>query len=100
MDVLYAYVDSSPINAAIFKREKGPNVVLRPQCRFDARATFLNISVCVSHFCLALSLFHTHTVHTPTHAEINPCSGQNLISLSDSLLALHPNGLVLHRMCI
>lgn len=71
----------------------------RPQCYFDAQATFLLISLCVrvceSHF--------THVVPTHTHRckkKIYSCSGQILISLSDSLLALHPNGLVLHRVCI
>lgn len=96
-------VYGSPIKAAILKTEKGLNVVLRPRCSFDLQATFLQISVCVCQcvcmsFCPVLSLF-THILHrhTPTHAKIYPCWGRILISLSDSLLALHPNGLVLHR---
>lgn len=52
--------------------------------------------MCLISVLLVCSLY-TDT-HTPTHAKIYPA--QILISLSDSLLALHSNGLVLHRMCI
>lgn len=64
-------IDSSPINAAVFKTENRLHVVLRPQCCLDAQTTFILISlyVCVSFlFCsFALSYVlprpppHTHT---------------------------------------
>lgn len=100
--IQYMVIDSTPINAATFKIEKGLNMVLRPQCCFDAQATFLSISVCVCFVSVLIFCSFTHIVdtHTHTNAKIYPCWGQILISLSDSLLALHPNGLVLHRVYI
>lgn len=96
--------DSTPINAAIFETGKVLNSVLRPQRCFNVQTTFLSISAPVSHFCLDLLLLHayctdTHTT-TTTNAKIYLCWGQILISLADSLLALHPNGLVFHRLYI
>ena len=65
---------------------------------------------CTSHFCfnfaicacvIFVGLFHTYLVDTHTHSrKIFQCSGQMLIPLSDILLALHLNSLVLHCMCI
>lgn len=89
--IFYAVLDSTPNNAAIFKTEHGLNVILRPQRCFNAETTFL--SVCV--WCISALLFHscTYFVH-PQILMTHSCWGQILISLSDTLVALHPKGLV------
>lgn len=77
----FMVIDSCPINAAIIKTEKGPNVVLRPQ--WCTSQSYFNFCVCLISVLLVCSF--THIVHRHTHPHMQKYTQRRSSFLSQTV---------------